>query len=225
MLEQQQSQLVHGLQEMYRRITNDEGWEGELLDIAPNGHPLTHDILERLDALAIDGHLSPDRFEEDTEILQKKLIEDDAVHIKRQSSSDSDSEEQEVPPKRHASLSKRSLTDSFLSTANRFPPTPTQTPPAFITTSPTTYGAADSLLDSAQLHVPHQLWSYPSNTYEPAIDCFDPSPPSVYNGNRHLQQQPSPCLPMPAWGDDDFGNMAFDRFDIRLRSRVQPNMN
>ncbi|KAI4122044.1 MAG: hypothetical protein LQ338_006029 [Usnochroma carphineum] len=224
MLEQQQTQLVNGLQEMYRRITNNEGWKGEHLDTAPNGYPLTHDILERLDALRIDGHFIPDRFEEDTELLRKRLF-DGALHIKRQSSSDSDSEEEEVPLKRHAPSSKRSLTDPFLPTAGHFPPTPpTQTPPAFITASPTTYAATDSILDSSQLQMPHQLWSYPSTTYEPALDVFDTSPPSLYYSNRHMQQQPNPCLPMPSWGEDEFGNLAFNNFDIRLKAKTHPSL-
>ncbi|KAI4089891.1 MAG: hypothetical protein LQ344_005081 [Seirophora lacunosa] len=73
MLEQQQAQLVNALQEMYKRLTNNEGWKGDLLEPSPNGNPLTHDILVRLDALEIDGHLSPARFEEDTDVLQRRF--------------------------------------------------------------------------------------------------------------------------------------------------------
>lgn len=225
MLEQQQTQLVNGLQELYKRVTKNEGWQGDLLDITPNGHPLTHDILERLDALRIEGHPSPDRFEEDTELLQKKLLEDDAVHIKRQPSPDSDSDEDETSPNRQVLSARRSMTDSLLPMTGHLPPTPPmQTPPAFITTSPTIYGATDSILDTSQLQMPHQLWSYPSVTYETALDCLDTSPPSLYDSNRHPQQHPNPCLPMPSWGEDEFGNLAFSNFDMRLKPRTHQSI-
>ena len=51
MLEQQQSWLVHGLQELYRRAIEGESWSGDLLNAETNGHPLTHDILTRLGVL------------------------------------------------------------------------------------------------------------------------------------------------------------------------------
>ena len=70
MLEQQQTWLVHGLQEMYRRACEGEGWPGEPLRCEPNGHPLTHDLLTRLGAL---DHTKDERFEENPEIMQQEL--------------------------------------------------------------------------------------------------------------------------------------------------------
>ncbi|RMY94359.1 hypothetical protein D0864_05546 [Hortaea werneckii] len=43
MLEQQQGQLVSGLQHMYRRLIKTQAWTGPKLDEV-NGAPLTHNI-------------------------------------------------------------------------------------------------------------------------------------------------------------------------------------
>lgn len=51
MLEQQQVWLVSGLQELYNRAVQGQGWPGEPLKLEPNGFPLTHDMLVRLGAL------------------------------------------------------------------------------------------------------------------------------------------------------------------------------
>jgi hypothetical protein len=50
MLEQQQSQLVVGLKEMYRRLQQASAWEGSSL-AEVDGQPLTHDILSALGLL------------------------------------------------------------------------------------------------------------------------------------------------------------------------------
>ncbi|KAJ5752980.1 hypothetical protein N7520_009897 [Penicillium odoratum] len=67
-LEQQQVWLVHGLQELYRCLNEGKAWSGDHLDLEPNGHPLTHDLLTRLGAL---DHGKGDRFEENIEALQR----------------------------------------------------------------------------------------------------------------------------------------------------------
>ncbi|KAJ5737345.1 uncharacterized protein N7483_002470 [Penicillium malachiteum] len=51
MLEQQQAWLVHGLQELYCRSKKGEDLTGDRLELQPNGHPLTHDLLTHLGAL------------------------------------------------------------------------------------------------------------------------------------------------------------------------------
>lgn len=77
MLETQQAQLVSGLQELYKRIQSGEGWPGAPLKESKKGAPLTHEILERLGALKQDGH-TDDYFEENLDILQRKLLADGA---------------------------------------------------------------------------------------------------------------------------------------------------
>mgnify|MGYP001186182659 CR=1 FL=1 len=75
MLEQQQAQLVAGLQETYRRLVDANVWPGKPLSEA-SGQPLTHDILARLDLLEPknDGSGEHEHFEEDCQKLQQRLI-------------------------------------------------------------------------------------------------------------------------------------------------------
>ena len=51
MLEQQQRQLVAGIQELYKRTQSGLGWTGPSLKDTQDGNPLTHDILYALGAL------------------------------------------------------------------------------------------------------------------------------------------------------------------------------
>lgn len=77
MLEQQQSQLVAGLSELYRRLQEGETWPGKpLKKNAIGGHPLTHDILERLDLLhsANDVPIKHEGFEDDLSVLQQRCF-------------------------------------------------------------------------------------------------------------------------------------------------------
>lgn len=97
MLEQQQSQLVTGIQELYKLTIEGGSWVGELLKDGTNGHPLTHDILERLGALKQDGHTSEEPFEENTEVMQQRLIANGAGPMQRQASPDSGSEHAHSP--------------------------------------------------------------------------------------------------------------------------------
>ncbi|KAI4116761.1 MAG: hypothetical protein LQ345_002876 [Seirophora villosa] len=213
MLEQQQAQLVNALQEMYKRMTNNEGWKGDLLEPSPNGNPLTHDILVRLDALEIDGRISPARFEEDTDVLQRRLLRESGLHIKRQPGLESDSDEDNLPPPQ-----RRSWTDSIQQKHSRFPPTPPiQTQSPFITASPTIYGAS-AALDSTLFH---SDWVTPSNAYDHPYG-FDPSPPPGYSSQGYLQQPSNPGLDIPTEWEEDFGNMAFVNLDTRPKDRSQP---
>jgi hypothetical protein len=76
MLEQQQSQLVSGLRELYRRLQTGESWPGKPLKNVAGGHPLTHDILERLDLLhsTNDTPIKHEGFEDDLSVLQQQCF-------------------------------------------------------------------------------------------------------------------------------------------------------
>lgn len=93
MLEQQQGQLVTGLQEMYHRMLAVQQWQGPVLSEA-TGQPLTHDILSALGLLEKKGDGSDEMlaFEEDCEKLQSRLLADGAVLTTRKGSLDSDSD-------------------------------------------------------------------------------------------------------------------------------------
>jgi len=91
MLEQQQSQLVSGLQELYKRLRNAERWDGAKLEEV-DGRPLTHDILAALRLLETkhDGDL--EGFEENVEKLQARLLAAGAGFTHRRGSASSESE-------------------------------------------------------------------------------------------------------------------------------------
>lgn len=93
MLEQQQSQLVSGLQEMYRRLLAGQSWSGPTLSES-NGHPLTHDILAALNLLETkhDGSGDMETFEEDCQKLQSRLLSEGAGYMQRRGSFSSESE-------------------------------------------------------------------------------------------------------------------------------------
>ena len=92
MLEQQQAQLVNGLQELYKRLIAGQEWEGPLLDEGENGRPLTHDILSGLGVLQHESGSPSEAFEDDLEALQHRLLDDGSQHTRRTHSPDSEEE-------------------------------------------------------------------------------------------------------------------------------------
>lgn len=133
MLEQQQTQLVAGLRELYIRLQKGESWPGQPLREASGGHPLTHDILERLDLLhpTSDNGSNYEGFEEDCNRMQQKLVEGGAAFTRRRGSVSSDSDHG------HASSSSsyngtpttRSLAFDSPFARNNAPPTPPMNSP------------------------------------------------------------------------------------------------
>jgi hypothetical protein len=114
MLEQQQAWLVNGLQELYRRTLDGEGWPGDALKTEPNGHPLTHDLLTRLGAL---DHTKGEHFEENPDAMQQDLWRNG---MQRQESSDGSSEA-------HSPIARsRFSSDAFSQSQSQqtMPPTP-----------------------------------------------------------------------------------------------------
>jgi hypothetical protein len=134
MLEQQQSQLVAGIREMYKKLLSGESWPGSPLQDGQEGHPLTHDILERLDVLHMTGDnpVKSESFEDDLSLLQERLIEGGAsyVHHHRQGSVSSDSEpglaHTDSPHGTPVSQSLSSFSDSYPPRRKRSSP---HTPP------------------------------------------------------------------------------------------------
>jgi len=95
MLEQQQTQLVASVREMYRLLQNGERWPGEPLKLAHHGQPLTHDILERLNLLEVkgEGGSTHDGFEEDLFVLERRARMGEAAAPKRSQRQESVSSE------------------------------------------------------------------------------------------------------------------------------------
>lgn len=119
MLEQQQAQLVTGIQMLYSRTLNGEGWAGSPLKEGPNGHPLTHDILERLGALKQEGLASDEPFEEDLNMVQHRLLANGAPTMQRRDSSSGSSTGDYSP-----TFPSRSMGSGGPFSTNNFPPTP-----------------------------------------------------------------------------------------------------
>lgn len=123
MLESQQTQLVAGLQELYRRLQTGDGWVGSPLKESTRGQPLTHDILERLGALKQDNKSGIDHFEDDYEVLQSMLFANGAGAMQREHSFDTLSEADSTPTFPMSTHSRMaSYPNSFSHT--HLPPTP-----------------------------------------------------------------------------------------------------
>ncbi|KAL2823518.1 hypothetical protein BDW59DRAFT_148719 [Aspergillus cavernicola] len=167
MLEQQQTWLVNGLQELYRRLLDGEGWQGGPLKCEPNGHPLTHDLLTQLGALDQSKH---ERFEEQTESMQQELWRHNAGHMQRQDSSDTNSESAHspvVPPHFSGPFAARGLP---------------QTPP---TVSPTT--TTSLRIDVPQSAIKNEPLMSPDHQYVVSMQNM-PIPSMVEPAQLHPQQ-------------------------------------
>lgn len=90
MLEQQQSQLVSGLRELYKRLQTGESWPGKPLKESHGGFPLTHDILNRLSLLhSGDSSMTHEGFEDDLDVLQQRCIRaNGATSVRRRAMSE-----------------------------------------------------------------------------------------------------------------------------------------
>jgi hypothetical protein len=128
MLEQQQTQLVAGLRELYSMLQSGQSWPGAPLREASGGHPLTHDILERLDLLHSSGDAGSnyEGFEEDCNRMQQKLLERGAPYTRRRGSTSSDSEHGHVSSPSSYSGTPTTKTAPFTDPFPRHnaPPTP-----------------------------------------------------------------------------------------------------
>lgn len=113
MLEQQQSQLVSGLKEMYHRLQKASAWDGPSLD-ETSGHPLTHDILSALDLLEPkhDDSGETEVFEENCDKLQSRMLSEGSGFSHRRGSLSSDSEHSHHERPRTASSRHETPTQS-----------------------------------------------------------------------------------------------------------------
>ncbi|KAK2747310.1 hypothetical protein FQN57_002208 [Myotisia sp. PD_48] len=124
MLEQQQTQLVCGLQELYRIIITGEEWPGRPLKKSINGHPLTHDILDGIGCLTQEG-LADDLFEENLTLVQQRLLSQGVENMDRVvGSSDSSSSGSHSPGSTSQRLSVGDIfsNDTFVPPSSDFRP-------------------------------------------------------------------------------------------------------
>lgn len=175
MLEQQQTQLVSGLQEMYTRLLAANAWSGPALSES-NGHPLTHDILAALDLLESknDGSGEMETFEEDCQKLQSKLIAEGAGFTQRRGSFSSDSEHSQHGHARSVSHSTPTLSkpavfkDNFNFSAPPSPPADPSPLPAprhrqsFPPAQPSPLQQSSPLASDPQFY--QAEWAYPQSS-------------------------------------------------------------
>jgi hypothetical protein len=178
MLEQQQSQLVSGLKEMYHRLQKASAWEGPVLDES-SGQPLTHDILSALDLLEPkhDESGETEVFEENCDKLQSRMLSEGSGFSHRRGSLSSDSEHSHHGRPRTASSRHE---------------TPTQTKPSIFRESfnfPSTSSSplSHSPIPPSKQFAPQQLPQPQQQQRQPSVR---PSPlqqhPTFSNNDPHL---------------------------------------
>ena len=222
MLESQQAQLVTGLQELYKRLQNGQGWTGAALKESSQGQPLTHDILERLGALKQDGQASNETFEEDLNVLQQRLIADGAGFMQRAPSHDSHSHsDSSAPSSIYEPVAQRpSFNNPF--PLSQYPPTPPNQSP--YPQNARTVPVKSQTYPNMAMNHSNLSWNTPMSDFEDAMDFsnqFD-SPikfePTMMDSTMDLSAYPSsmfadqiiptainPCLTMKDWsGQEDF---------------------
>ncbi len=208
MLEQQQNKLVLGLQELYALLVTGAGWKGSPLRESTNGHPLTHDILERLGVLRLDANVGSEAFEEDLDLLRQKLAEEtDSSISNRRALKGSD-------PRSQISFSglpspRSYLSDSF-HTLHHLPPTPpihspheemqsSLSPVDPLNQTEDHRGMDPSVLHSKRPPVVH----HQSTTYDDGLDFLNFDLPPNFDTTSSVQDSTSSCLSFSPWLHDD----------------------
>ena len=203
MLENQQAQLVAGLQEMYKRTQNGQGWSGPVLRETSHGMPLTHDILENLGALKQEGHISGE-FEEDLHALQQRLIANGASLMQREQSHDGSSDSAPSPVY-EPSHQMPKFTNPF--PMNQYPPTPPNRSP---------YPQSARTVAQHKSHTYPQsnlAWSTAVPDFDDGMDFINQYDSPIMSNNLELNSFPSqmyhdpsamnPYLAMKDWPSQD----------------------
>ncbi|KAF2429495.1 hypothetical protein EJ08DRAFT_698216 [Tothia fuscella] len=208
MLEQQQSQLVTGLQVLYKRLQAGEGWPGLPLE-SHGGQPLTHDILERLDLLhSTDASIKYEDFDEDLSHLKRRLEGSSSQRRRRSPSAESDHSEPSLTSSRSSrgvssphSLS--SLADTFSqgnSPATQFLNNPYLSSPV----KPQQYTIPSMVPGSAMATAINpmdleQAWIPQQNLFDPIDMSYNPTSMSFDPNYGYPSQEPE----VLAWNDYD----------------------
>lgn len=208
MLEQQQNQLVAGLQALYALVTSSASWKGAPLKESVNGHPLTHDILQRLGVLHLDLNAETDAFEEDLDVLRQKFASetDSVISLNRRSQSSGYRGQNSFP---EVASPRHYFSDSF-PTLHQFPPTPPiQSPNGETSFSPSPIDCQNRLDNEASLDPsvlqPHQpsIDHLQSTMYDDSLDFLSFSVLSNFDASNPMQESTSPCLSISPWLHDD----------------------
>lgn len=218
MLEQQQNQLVAGLQALYALVISSASWKGAPLKETVNGHPLTHDILQRLGLLKLNVNAEIDVFEEDLDVLRQRFASetDSVISLNRSSQSSAYQGQSSFP---EVASPRHYLSDS-LSTLHQFPPTPPIHSPNGETSaslSPIDYPNRldnEASLDPSVLQ-PHQpsMDHRQLTIYDDSLDFLSFSLPSNFDASNPMQESTSPCLSISPWLHDDLSSFGLRASD------------
>ncbi|KAL9106960.1 MAG: hypothetical protein Q9227_008083 [Pyrenula ochraceoflavens] len=200
MLEQQQSQLVAGLQKLYWQALDRNCWTGSPLKDSTNGQPLTHDILDRLGVLKQDGAMSDEAFEDNFGSMQQRLIASGAGLMKREESSDGFSDHARSPVSEVIPSKRSRYSDNVAKP--KYPPTPpmdTSRPRhssedvrSFQSPQPMTSNTVTPSFQPSML----SQWQSPITSMGESMDFVDP-----YNEALSDFNMASPQLVQPAYAD------------------------
>ncbi|KAI9852552.1 MAG: hypothetical protein M1838_000420 [Thelocarpon superellum] len=200
MLEQQQAQLVAGVQELYRRTQDGTGWTGPPLPASDSGHPLTHALLERLGALKAGHHGDHGTFEEDLHSAQTKLFESGAGIMLAHPPCGSDSETSPTSPTIDSSAPYTFPVDASADMAGA---SPTSSSPASVRLT-----APPQLADCLELSQLHpSSWSTAITSVTDNGTGAGPRPgttlcPTEEDVTMSLNDDDGPCL-LPDWKEDE----------------------
>lgn len=224
MLEQNQAQLVNGIQELYSKAVCGQAWVGPALKTLPNGHPHIHDILESLGVLKRNSRSGSAMFEEDLELLQQRLYASGAGMMYPHDSADSDTEQTPCPMSGIESAPPRPFFTVPFAPSSGLPTPPMQTTPgrlslhippeAHFRPQPQPSYKSQSLgkcrqtsMNPAVLH--RQSWPQPAPS-EDAMDflrfdmpTYDNVKPMPFAHNQTDIRAMSP-MAVPDWNEDDF---------------------
>ena len=207
MLEQQQAQLVAGLQELYRRTIDGTGWPGAPLKHAGQSQPLTHDILDRLGALTTERPGDPETFEENLDVLQHRLFQEGARPVSRHGSpSTEESAHSHSPSSPHDVTMPQNILFGNQIDMTDAPPTPsTISPTSQVSTEPMDFRLRSQFvppiftqanLDPMQLQQPNWPVNY-RQKLDTSMNLDEQTAGHFLSG-----QSAGPCL-VPDWNEDE----------------------
>lgn len=216
MLEQQQCQLVNGIRELYKGAIDNSCWSGAPLTVTATGHPLTHDILERIGALKVEPFDEDADFEDDFAALRRTAAAHEAERMTPRpstagssfSSSQASCYGQQPSPRMTFDCDPVFLPLHHPQPHPQFPPTPPDQSPSELSAAQFApyLGAADPSMAMQSGAPPshqaqQQTWVQPPGNYDPCMDfmSYDVVPSSAYNPLGLLAPKASnnPCLPIP----------------------------
>lgn len=172
MLEKQHSQLVGGLQEIYRRLQKVDLWEGEPLDES-SGRPLTHDILAALNLVDPQADGSDAEFIEQprsSPLLEEPDADDDDADDDQKTPADSTQDLSQLPP--HYNFSFLDFYDA---------PAPAQTKGSTSSSNALslTNPSPHQLLSEPKLQQPSSIIPTPRRHILPALSPSEPILPDL----------------------------------------------